>query len=58
MQIVTKITLVIVKDEGLKISNQLRNLSRSEYAERCYGLKITNFWSCSGQIVGIKSGFF
>ena len=36
---------VAVKDEGLKISNQLRNLSKSEQTEKYNGLKITNFGS-------------
>ena len=44
-QIIAKITFVAVKDEGLKISNQLRNLSRSEQTEKYNGLKITNFGS-------------
>ena len=43
-EIIAKMTFVAVKDEGLKISNQLRNLSRSEQTEKYNGLKITIFW--------------
>ena len=41
-QIVAKMALVSLKDKGSRISNQLRNLSRSEQAEEYHEVIIAN----------------
>ena len=45
-QIIAKMTLIPMRDQELRISNQLRNLSRSEQAEKYHGVKIANFEGC------------
>ena len=47
-QIVAKMPFVPVKGKGTRIPNQLRNLSRSEQAEKYYEVKIANFEGCFG----------